>query len=74
MDSDAINDYCMKSLIVIGPSGVGKGTVISSLLKRHSIFQFVLSFTTRPPRQGEIDGKHYYFINKEEFSTRADSG
>lgn len=67
-----IYDNWMKSLIVIGPSGVGKGTVISSLLKRHPIFQFVLSFTTRPARLGEIHGQHYYFINKEEFCTRAE--
>jgi guanylate kinase len=44
-------DNWMKSLIVIGPSGVGKGTVISSLIRKHPLFQFVLSFTTRPPRK-----------------------
>ncbi len=43
-------DNRMKSLIVIGPSGVGKGTIISSLLRKHPLFQFVVSFTTRPPR------------------------
>ncbi len=63
----------MKSLIVIGPSGVGKGTIISQLLSKYSIFEFVVSFTTRKPRAGEIHGKDYYFISSEEFNERKDN-
>jgi guanylate kinase len=64
----------MKSLIIVGPSGVGKGTVISQLLKKYSIFEFVVSFTTRHPRPGEIEGKDYYFISHQEFNQRKENG
>ncbi len=55
----------MKSLIVIGPSGVGKGTIISNLIDKYSdIFKFVMSYTTRPMRSNEINGVHYFFVSK----------
>lgn len=63
----------MKSLIIIGPSGVGKGTIITQLLKRYDIFEFVVSFTTRKPRPGEVDGKDYKFITHAEFQRRIDN-
>ena len=49
----------MNSLIIIGPSGVGKETIIAQLLKEYEIFEFVVSFTTLKPRPGEIDGKDF---------------
>jgi guanylate kinase len=56
------------SLIVLtGPSGVGKGTLMRSLLQRHPQLYYSVSVTTRSPRPGEIDGKNYYFISRSKF-------
>ena len=60
----------MKSLIVIGASGVGKGTIIKHLLSRSSALSLVLSFTTRPIRPKEKHGIDYYFVTHEEFEKR----
>lgn len=51
-------------LIISGPSGTGKGTLCSRLLSLDPSFSFSCSVTTRAPRQGEIDGVHYYFISE----------
>ncbi len=57
-----------KLFVLSGPSGVGKGTVRDSILKDESInLVFSISMTTRLPREGEIDGVHYYFVSKEYF-------
>lgn len=54
----------MKPLIIFGPSGVGKGTIIKHLQsKSPNLFQLTLSFTTRQPRKGEIHGIDYNFIS-----------
>lgn len=53
-------------VIVSGPSGAGKGTVVSELIKNKS-YALSTSITTRQARKGEIDGVHYFFKNKEEF-------
>lgn len=58
-----------KILIVSGPSGVGKGTVLKELMKRHSNMRFSVSATTRPIRPGEVDGVHYHFLTKADFET-----
>lgn len=57
----------MKSLILVGPSGVGKGTILKRLIERNDYLKFVLSFTTRERRKGEIDGKDYIFVSNSEF-------
>jgi guanylate kinase len=55
-------------LVIVGPSGVGKGTLINKLLAgREDSFGFSCSHTTRKPRQGEENGVHYHFTTKEEF-------
>ena len=54
-------------LVVIGPSGCGKGTVLKEVLAKESNTFYSVSATTRPPRPGEEDGVHYYFISKGEF-------
>ena len=57
-----------KPLIIVGPSGVGKSTLIKSLTDKHpEKFGFSVSYTTRASREGEIHGKNYFFISKEEF-------
>ncbi len=57
-----------------GPSGVGKGTLIDYLRKKHLEFEFPPSCTTRDPRPGEVDGETYYFISKEEFEAKIEAG
>lgn len=58
----------MKRLFVIsGSSGVGKGTVIKEFLQRHPEFKLSISCTTRGMREGEVNGKNYFFLSKEEF-------
>lgn len=56
-----------KSFIICGPSGVGKGTVISRLLAQDPSLYFSVSATTRAPRPGETDGIHYHFLSMEQF-------
>ena len=56
-----------KLFVISGSSGVGKGTLISLLLKNNSKIMLSISHTTRAPRQGEIDGVNYFFRTKEEF-------
>ena len=54
-------------VVISGPSGVGKSTVISRLMAKRDDFVFSISATTRKPRTGEKDGVHYYFISREQF-------
>ncbi len=54
-------------LIVSGPSGVGKGTILKEVMGKHENMQFSVSATTRKSRPGETDGVHYYFIDKPRF-------
>ncbi len=54
-------------IVFTGPSGVGKGTLLRQLLKRHPDIQLSISATTRQPRPGEKHGKHYYFLSRPEF-------
>lgn len=56
-----------KTFIICGPSGVGKGTVVARLLASDPTLYFSVSATTREPRPGEIDGKHYHFLTHEQF-------
>ncbi len=57
-------------MAVSGPAGVGKGTIVKTIIdKREDVVESV-SCTTRKPREGEIDGKHYFFLSKEEFERR----
>jgi guanylate kinase len=63
-----------KLIILTGPSGVGKGTLMRSLLQRHPELQYSISVTTRSPRPGEIDGKDYYFISRKEFEQLVSAG
>ena len=57
-------------LIISGPSGAGKGTLIKQLLADDPSLSFSCSVTTRAPRIGEQEGVHYFFVNDEEFDRR----
>jgi guanylate kinase len=61
-------------LVVTGPSGVGKGTLIKRLRERVPEFDLSVSATTRPPRPGEVDGRDYHFLTTEEFERRLARG
>ena len=54
-------------IVLSGPSGSGKGTIIKSLLKQRDDTVLSVSVTTRQPRPGEVDGVHYFFRTREEF-------
>ena len=56
-----------KTFIICGPSGVGKGTVVARLLAEAPNLYFSVSATTRDPRPGEVDGRHYHFLSREQF-------
>ena len=56
-----------KLIVISGASGVGKGTVLGIMMKKRKDLSFSVSATTRPPRPGEVDGVHYYFISREKF-------
>src|SRR3954462_9411851 len=64
----------MSVLVVTGPSGVGKGTVIKHLLARRPDYRLSVSATTRPPRPGEQDGRDYHFLTQQEFERRLAAG
>jgi guanylate kinase len=59
-----------KVFVITGPSGVGKGTLISRLLERVPGLELSVSATTREPRAGEADGRDYHFLTPEEFDRR----
>ncbi len=63
-----------KTFIICGPSGVGKGTVVSRLLETDPTLYFSVSATTRAPRAGEADGVHYHFLTRERFQEWIDAG
>lgn len=62
-----MKDANKKIIVISGSSGVGKGTVIKSLLSNCDDIKLSISCTTRNPREGEINGENYYFISREEF-------
>jgi guanylate kinase len=60
--------------VITGPSGVGKGTLIRSVLDRHPELEVAISATTRPPRAGERDGVDYHFLAPAEFDRLVAAG
>ena len=56
-----------KLIILTGPSGVGKGTVVKEIIGKDKNIRLSISATTREPRSGEKEGENYYFLNQEKF-------
>jgi guanylate kinase len=63
-----------KVFVIVGPAGVGKGTLVQKLRQRLPGISLAVSATTRTPRPGELDGEHYHFLTREEFDRRVQSG
>lgn len=62
-----------KLFVISGPSGVGKGTLVGMLKGADGVWVSV-SATTRAPREGEVDGREYFFMSREAFLAKADAG
>ncbi|WP_395684070.1 guanylate kinase [Dokdonella sp.] len=60
--------------IVAAPSGAGKTSLVNALLERESTISLSVSYTSRLPRPGEVDGKHYHFVSREVFERMAAAG
>ncbi len=63
-----------KLFVISAPSGCGKGTILSEVLKNNKNLFFSVSATTRSPRDGETEGVNYYYITEEEFKREIDNG
>jgi len=62
-------------VVICGPSGVGKGTIIAELMRLHPAkFAFCVSHTTRGPRPGEVNGQHYHFVTLDAMRGAVDKG
>lgn len=60
--------------VITGPSGVGKGTLVGQLLRRHPQIWLSVSATTRAPRTGEVEGQSYFFLSRERFEAQVAAG
>jgi guanylate kinase len=61
-------------IVLTGPSGVGKGTLLKALLARHPELYLSVSATTRSPREGEVEGVNYYFYPRDRFEATIAAG
>jgi guanylate kinase len=61
-------------IVISGPSGVGKDSVIEEMKARGLPFHFVITATTRAPRADEVDGEDYFFLSQDEFAKMIDEG
>ncbi len=63
-----------KAILFSAPSGCGKTTIIKELMRYFDCFDFSISATSRLPREGEVDGRDYYYLTHDEFKRRAAQG
>jgi guanylate kinase len=63
-----------KIIVITAPSGAGKSTIVKKLVQQRPDLEFSISCTTRTPREGEVNGKDYYFITVPEFQQRIQKG
>lgn len=61
-------------IVISGPSGAGKGSICTELLKQVADLKLSISMTTRSPREKEVNGKDYYFVSREEFERNIENG
>lgn len=61
-------------IVLSGPSGVGKGTIAKKLIEQNKNIALSISCTTRRPREGELNGRDYFFIEKSEFKNKVEQG
>ena len=78
-DSSSASIFKMKPpnpllIVISGPSGVGKDTVLEEMKSRGLPFHFVITATTREPRPDEIDGVNYFFLSEDEFAKMIEEG
>ena len=67
-------DRKAKVVVVSGPSGVGKSTICRAVVQRMDDVELNVSVTTRPKANGEVDGKDYWFVSRDEFQRRINDG
>ncbi|HBE18121.1 MAG TPA: guanylate kinase [Cyanobacteria bacterium UBA11149] len=63
-----------KLIVLTGPSGVGKGTLLRAIMGKYPELELSISATTRQPRDGEVDGKDYYFVSRDKFEAMIAAG
>jgi len=68
------SQYVPLLIVISGPSGVGKDTVIDHMKQRHLPFHFVVTATTRAPRPNEVHGVDYFFFSKDQFADMIEHG
>jgi guanylate kinase len=65
---------CGTLFIIAAPSGAGKSSLVNALLEREPTISLSISHTTRPPRVGELYGRHYYFVERDAFEKQVAAG
>src|SRR5437763_477740 len=63
-----------KLFVITAPSGAGKSSLINALLKEDPALKLSISYTTRPPRPGEADGREYHFVDEAAFLAMREQG
>jgi guanylate kinase len=66
--------YAGSLYVIVAPSGAGKTSLVRNLLDRHGALALSVSYTTRDPREGEVDGVDYFFVSREQFEQRQSEG